>query len=353
MWTLLPLVLHNAPTMNEATPNLVNRMIGPFKLTRAIGSGGMGAVYRAIDGRSQQTVAVKLLLRPHEANSEWLVEARRLRDEAKVASRFDFPHIVKMIDTGEDEALGPYVVYEYLSRGSLSDYLKKNEPLSFQETLSRVARPLLLALGQMHAAGIVHRDIKPANLFEGDDGTFKVGDLGLALFENRMAQTVQGALVGTPGYLAPERVHHPERPATTSVDCYGAALVIIKASTGQLPFRGEDPIDLVYDQLNREVTPRDLTQMGIPQPGATVLASALQRNPEFRLSSADEMLAEISRQVVPSQLRDTLKEAFEPMYGLRDTGVTTQKLPWSHTENTWMYLLAVALLLTAMMWICL
>ena len=328
-------------------------MIGPFQLKEAIGSGGMGAVYRAIDGRDDAIVAVKLLLRPHEAKTEWLVEARRLRDEASVAAKFDFPHIVKMIDTGEDETLGPYVVYEYLSRGSLGDFLKNKGPMEFKDVQRRVARPLLLALAHLHGAGIIHRDIKPANLFEADDGGFKVGDLGLALFENRMAQTVQGALVGTPGYLAPERVHHPESPATAAVDCYGAALVIIKATTGQLPFRGNDPIDLVYDQLNREVTPKDLTNMGIPQPAASVLASALQRNPEFRLSSAEEMLTELSKEVVPTKLRDTLKDAFKPMYPLRDTGVTTQKITWSQTEHQWMYLLAATLALAALFCICL
>ncbi len=344
MWTLPYLLLHNARVMKAAMSDFSQRMVGPFELEKAIGSGGMGAVYKARDHRCGSTVAVKLLLRPQEATKEWLIEARRLRDEAKVAGKFNYPHIVRLIDTGDDEELGPYIVYEYLSRGSLDDYLKRNGPMEFSEVVERVAKPLLLALSCLHSSGIVHRDIKPANLFEADDGTFKVGDLGLALFENRMAKTVQGALVGTPGYLSPERVHHPERAATTAADCYGAALVVIKATTGQLPFRGEDPIDLVHDQLNREVTPNNLSAMGIPQPAANILSGALQRNPEFRLDDAENMLTELSQPMSPSRMRTTLTDAFKPMYPCRDTGVTTQKMVWSRFD--WQWMLAVALGLT-------
>jgi len=269
----------------------VERLADRYVLSNLLGRGAMGAVYEARDERLGRTVAVKLLVdNPSAAGHEQLQAACRLRDEAKAAARVHHPSLVALLDSGDDERMGPFIVFEYLPGGSLAAELGDEGLLSWPDVIERVATPLLEALDTLHRQGVLHRDIKPENMVQGADGRYRVGDLGLATFEGRMAHTKTGFVVGTMGYLAPERVLTPETPPTPAADLFSAALVIVRAATGRMPYRAQQGGSLLQAQLDEDVDATVLEEAGIPAHPALALTRCLDRDPARRLPSAASLL---------------------------------------------------------------
>ncbi len=265
----------------------------PYELKELIGKGGMGSVYRAFDPKSNQDVAFKTLIAQKDA-TQWSDGARRLKDEALAAAVIQSPYLVRCLDGGEHPELGPYIVYELLEGKNLRDELDSKAKVSPQKALKTVIEPLLLGLAALHDKHIIHRDIKPENMLFRRDGICAIGDLGLAHFDGREAKTVTGLIVGTPGYVAPERLLQTKKETTPAADIYSAALVIIETLTGHLPFSSVNPVALVHEQLSAKVSASKLAKMGLSPAAAQVLASALSNNPEER-PEAKELMAELSK----------------------------------------------------------
>ena len=265
-----------------------------FRMRRIIGKGGMGAVYEAFDENLDKSVAVKLILTNAIQDKSLIEEAVRLRDEARAIAKVRSPYLVTIIDAGDEPEIGPYIVYELLKNSSLADFLKVNE-LSEKEVVEKIAKPLLLGLDELHSQGIVHRDIKPDNILQSDEGLFKVGDLGLAHFEGREAKTKTGIVVGTPGYLAPEAFLEDYTKATELADIYSAAVVIIEAIIGRSPFKGDNPTELVKEQIAHRMTTMDLVDLGVSENLAPLLARALSISKEQRPKNAKEFYVDLKK----------------------------------------------------------
>ena len=321
------------------------RKVGPYELTSLVGEGGMGAVFRARDSRTGEEYALKFIVRRKQHSDDAMTLARRLRDEASATKSVKSPHLARFVSSGEDEELGPYVVYEFLQGGSLRSFLDEKGPLGVEATLSCVARPLLLALESLHDVGIIHRDVKPDNLLNRGDGHFKLGDLGLAHFEGRKARTRTGVIVGTPGYVAPEMLLDGNWIPTASADCYAAALCIIEAMTGKYPFKGVGAA-LVREQLTSEPTCGDLVRLGLERPLANVLAGALIRDPKYRSSSAKELLDDLEK-VILHPLRNQKTGLSKVAQALKLEEVTTKTSPAYRRYLPWFFLLFVFLAMCA------
>ena len=171
-----------------------------YKIGELLGQGGMGAVFLVTKEQSAKKVAYKQLLRTENQSQDSVEAGLRLRDEARATNKVNHPGLVRLLDSGEDESNGPFIVYEYIAGGTLAQYLSSRGPMALDEFLDKLATPLLEAMTLLHEAGVVHRDIKPDNIFRRQDGSFALGDLGLAFFEGREAKTKTGLIVGTPGY---------------------------------------------------------------------------------------------------------------------------------------------------------
>jgi serine/threonine-protein kinase len=241
------------------------RLAGRYELGEVIGRGGMGEVRAGTDRRLGRPIAVKLLRADLADDPE--IRAR-FEGEARAAARLAHPNVVAVFDTGEVDGQ-PFIVMERLPGDTLADAIAR-EPLS-PDAARRMAGQMLGALQVAHDAGIVHRDVKPGNLLRADDGSWKVADFGIAKStEAAVDLTLTGKLIGTPAYLAPERI--AGRAATPASDIYSAGVVLAEALTGAHP----DDDDA---EPRRDLDPAL----------AAVVSRAMAQDPAQRFASADEM----------------------------------------------------------------
>jgi len=210
-----------------------------LRLTRSLGAGGMGSVWAAEHVALRMPVAVKFLRSRYASSYEAVA---RLRREAAAAARIRSPHVVQVFDLQATDAGVPYMVMELLEGESLEDYMGWRGRLSLDETCA-VVRQVGAALAKAHDLGVVHRDIKPDNIFllEGEREMFvKVLDFGIALdlSEGVGRLTSEGAVVGTPHFMAPEQMMGSEHVGPAA-DVWALGVVAYRCLTQRLPYEGE------------------------------------------------------------------------------------------------------------------
>ena len=173
---------------------------GRYRLEARIGAGGMSTVYRALDETLQRQVAIKLMNREVTSDSDQL---ERFRREARAVAQLSHPHIVGVIDAGEDEGR-PYIVFEYVEGETLKERIRRNGRLPIAEAVA-YAIEIARALGAAHARHIVHRDVKPQNVLIDEEGSAKVTDFGIARTLDEEGLTADGRVLGTTDYVSPEQ----------------------------------------------------------------------------------------------------------------------------------------------------
>jgi eukaryotic-like serine/threonine-protein kinase len=290
----------DAVTRPSAAPGSVGRTLDRrYSLLRLLGEGGMGEVYEAAHTGTGRRVAVKLIRARLGARGD---EAeRRFRREAKAAGALHSPHIVEVLDAGEDAETGdPYLVMELLHGEDLQHLVDRLGPLPPDVAL-RIAAQALAGLVRAHEAGIVHRDIKPANLFlvrgEGGEVTVKVLDFGVAKVENGALQaaltsglTRTEGLLGSPLYMSHEQMQN-SKGVDFRTDLWSLGSVLYCALAGRAPYRHvENLFELLPAVRSGQAPPlRDLAPW-VPAPVAQAVARALAVAPEDRYPSAAAML---------------------------------------------------------------
>ena len=217
---------------------------GRYLIQSRLARGGMSTVYVATDRRLERDVALKVL-HPHRAGDPQFLD--RLGREAKAAARLSHPHVVGVLDQGEDDRVA-YLVMEYIKGHTLRDVLKDKGALPPRLALALID-PVVEGLGAAHEAGLIHRDIKPENVLIAEDGRIKLGDFGLARAISTSTST--GALIGTVAYLSPELVLG--RQADARSDIYSVGIMLYEMITGRQPFDGEVPIQVAYQHVNSTV----------------------------------------------------------------------------------------------------
>jgi hypothetical protein len=264
---------------------------GRYHLQELIAAGGMGEVWRAVDEALGRPVAVKLL-RPEYSRDE--VTLLRFRAEARHAGGLNHPGIAQVYDYEDATRDRPaYLVMELVSGPSLAGVLAGGQ-LDARRTADVLAQAAD-ALHAAHAAGVLHRDIKPGNLLIGPDSQVKVTDFGIAQSSRTGNLTRTGSLLGTTGYLAPERV--AGRPATVASDLYALGIVGYECLTGHPPFQGE-PLQVALAHRDQDLP--GLPPWCLSQPGGAGLAALIARltakNPAGRPATA-ALVAEEARRI--------------------------------------------------------
>jgi serine/threonine protein kinase len=293
---------------------------GRYQLGELIGSGGMGEVRAARDVRLQRDVAIKVL---HAALLDRPGMRQRIGSEARAAARLSHPNVVAVFDAGVDDREHPYIVMERLEGRTLADELTRG-PMPVERVRS-MAIQVLEALAAAHAMGLVHRDVKPGNVLAAGDDTWKVADFGIAKWVDESGITRTGEVMGSPGYLAPERFEGT--PASPSSDLYSVGVMLYEALTGRRPVEGDHA--LAVATAAREGTVMPLLELR-PEAGPAlgqVVDRAMSPDPTGRFPSAEEMAEAISRSApatVPLPL--TMEEAATTAVltdAAEDTEVTT------------------------------
>src|SRR4051812_9056981 len=223
------------------------QLSGRYRLDAQIGSGGMSTVYRAFDLTLERPVAIKLMHREIASDSDQL---ERFRREARAVARLSHPHIVGVIDAGEDEHR-PYIVFEYVEGETLKERIRRMGRLPIDEAIAYTIE-IARALGCAHSNHIVHRDIKPQNVLLDEEGSAKVTDFGIARSLEEEGLTADGRVLGTTDYVSPEQALGHDVDGQS--DIYSLGIVLFEMLTGDVPFHGENQVSVAMKHV-REDTP--------------------------------------------------------------------------------------------------
>jgi tRNA A-37 threonylcarbamoyl transferase component Bud32 len=239
---------------------------GRYRLDAQIGAGGMSTVYRALDQTLERRVAIKLMHREIASDSDQL---ERFRREARAVAQLSHPHIVGVIDAGEDESR-PYIVFEYVDGETLKERIRRMGRLPMEEAIA-YAIEIARALGCAHSHHIVHRDVKPQNVLIDEEGSAKVTDFGIARTLDQEGLTADGRVLGTTDYVSPEQALGHD--VNGQSDIYSLGVVLFEMLTGDVPFHGENQVSVAMKHVREDLP--DL-QSRRPEASAT-LASVLDR----------------------------------------------------------------------------
>jgi serine/threonine protein kinase len=253
-----------------------------FVIERALGTGGMGAVYLARDQRLNERVALKImhglaLLDPGSGD--------RLRREASAARRISHANVVKIFDVSDDQG-HLFLSMEYVDGQSLKDLIRRHGTLPIERVRAYV-KEICEGLAAAHAEGVIHRDLKPANVIVTSDQRVKIIDFGLARIADLEGMTATGMLLGTPEYMAPEQIKGGNVDPRT--DLYALGALTYHALTGRPPFTGETPIAVSLAQMTEQPIPPSKLRAGLSEEWDAFVMRALSKDKELRFETAQAM----------------------------------------------------------------
>lgn len=279
--------------------------LGGYEVRRELGRGGMGIVYEGFDPKLRRSVALKVL---REIGPNFTDLFIRFRTEAEAVAQLQHPHIVQVIEVGEEDGI-PFVALEYLAGGSLHQRIagKPQPPYAAAEWVETLAR----ATAHAHANGVLHRDLKPGNILFTADGVPKLTDFGTArLFDPQGGDdwadpglTRVGEVIGTPQYMAPEQARGSPDEVGPAADVYSLGAILYELLTGRPPFTGVDPYDVIHAVRTQDPVPPRSLQPKLPRDIETICLKCLEKDPKRRYATADELAADLSRFRVGDSIR--------------------------------------------------
>lgn len=248
-----------------------------FELHEKVARGGMGAVFRAFDQKTQQVVAIKVLREQVDDAID------RFWQETRVLGEIEHAHVVRYVFHGRMASGEPYLAMEWLEGETLASRLERG-PLSIDETV-QLGRRVAAGLGAAHARGIVHRDVKPGNIFleNGQIARVKLLDFGIARHDDAVtALTVTGTLMGTPGYMAPEQAKGPRRQYDGRVDIFSLGCVLFECLAGRPAFQGTHVLARLAKLLMEDPPPVRELRPEVPEELEELISRMLSKDPDAR-----------------------------------------------------------------------
>ncbi|HEX5270945.1 MAG TPA: serine/threonine-protein kinase, partial [Gemmataceae bacterium] len=296
-----------AHLLREARPTLPSR-VGDYDVLGELGRGGMGVVYKAVQRDLKRTVALKMILSGEHAGRDQLA---RFRAEAEAVARLRHPNIIQIYEIDEDDQGRPFFSLEFADGGSL-DGRTAGTPQS-PDSAARLVAVLARAMHAAHQAGVVHRDLKPANILLASGGgeppvevtgglrpplasyTPKITDFGLAKRLDEVGHTRDGAVMGTPSYMAPEQAGGLTADVGPRADVYALAAILYELLTGRPPFKGATALDTIDLVRTQEPVPPTRLQPKLPPDVETVCLKGLHKDPARRYASAADLADDLQR----------------------------------------------------------
>src|SRR6476660_6761520 len=309
-------------------PLSVGDKLGPYEIVSPIGAGGMGEVWKARDTRLDRIIAIKVLPSDKLADPE---RKRRFVQEAKAASALNHPNIVTIYDIGSEDKCD-YLAMEFVD-GQTLEQLTPRDGLGISDAL-RYAAQASDALAKAHAAGIVHRDLKPGNIMVTSDGRVKVLDFGLAKLSQPAglnpagtvtvtisAETMEGAILGTPAYMSPEQAEG--KPVEAHSDIFSFGAVLYEMIAGRPAFRRDTHLATLTAVLRDEPKPLGQERKETPPELERVIQRCLRKDPARRFQSMADLkvaLEELKEEFDSGVRRDTRSGRQQPGVPLETAG---------------------------------
>jgi serine/threonine protein kinase len=259
---------------------VIGKTVGKYRIVARLGRGGMGTVYKAIDTTLQREVAIKILNADHADTST----AARFRAEATILASLNHPEIATIHEFFPSET-DLLMVVEFVRGATLEKVSDALGPMPTDQS-AYVIDKMLSALEHTHRAGIVHRDLKPANVMITEHGSIKIMDFGVARACGGDRMTLDGTLMGTPAYMAPEQVLGNE--VDGRADLYSVGVVFYRLLTGVLPFTAESAVDMLQKQLSETPTPLHVHRTDLPDWCEPIVQRALAKSTDDRFQNAAE-----------------------------------------------------------------
>ena len=278
-----------------------------YKIKSLLGEGGMASVYLADDLITRKEVAIKIIKEDTMKNP---VNLTRFEREARAAASLNHQNIVKVINIGTYEGR-PYMVNELIKGQTLRDVLNVRGKFSVLEACD-IMYQLCSAVLHAHQHGVIHRDIKPQNVYITNDSTIKLGDFGIATFQNASRVTRSEVVVGSVHYLAPEISQG--NPASIKSDIYALGITFFELLTGKVPFDDESPVTVALMHIKDKMPSVRKFNPKVPQCVEKIINKACEKNPSSRYKSAFDMRKDIDRIIRdPSIIKK--KSFFQRLFG--------------------------------------
>ncbi len=253
--------------------------LGPYRIGKPLGKGGMGSVFAAVHEKSGEKVAVKLIA-AHVADEPRF--RRRFDDEVKTLQQLRHKNIVRLIGFGEEKGQLFYSM-ELVEGETLQARIRREKKISWLPALN-IGIDICAALKHAHDFGVIHRDLKPANLLLGSDDGVKLVDFGIAKIFGDGEQTLAGSVLGTADYMAPEQA--TGSGVTVRTDLYAFGSVMYAMLAGRPPFRGKNVTEVIESLKRDRPVPLELIDPNLPEEIVDLVHQLLEKRPEDRPPTA-------------------------------------------------------------------
>lgn len=262
-------------------------LVGRYELIEKIGEGGMAVVYKSKDRLLNRFVAIKIL-RPEYTKDSQFVDS--FRKESQAAAGLQHSNIISVYDVGHEGNIH-FIVMELVDGKPLSDIIKERAPMDYKSAIE-IAKQVASALSLAHENNIIHRDIKPHNIMITKDGTAKLGDFGIAKAVSDATLTETSKIIGSVHYFSPEQARGAYVDERS--DIYSLGIVMYEMLTGEVPFDGDNPVQVALMHINDEIQPPSRLVPGIPPALEKIIMKATDRFQSNRFKSVDDMLEDLN-----------------------------------------------------------